>query len=232
PERIELIRTARRQDEGADGEGAREELERVGVVETETIAALELERELCGALPRLELAGAVLDVLDRRVVDVLAVGASVPRTRTELESRIVSPHVVAANEARLGIEVVADLQPFELHRITVAGVVELTAVAGVVACAESIGGGLRPVRVDREVLVKPECPVDAIRTIAAGADRGLGPVREQQPDAAPAQDVAFDANHAEVGRGSTKLLFLVAGLDVEDADAIGAGAAGQPAADV
>ena len=47
---------------GADGEGPRQDLERVGVVESEAIAALELERELRGAFARFELARAVLDV--------------------------------------------------------------------------------------------------------------------------------------------------------------------------
>src|SRR6185503_2755216 len=94
PKRVELIGTACRQDERADGEGPREELERVGVVETEAVAALELERELRRALARLEPAGAVLDVFDRCVVHVFANRAATAGTRTELEARIVAPHVV------------------------------------------------------------------------------------------------------------------------------------------
>src|SRR5215204_4024834 len=173
PKRVEVIGASRRQDERADEKGSREELERIGVIEAQAIAALELESKLRGALARFELAGAVFDVLDRRVVDILADGAASPWTRTELETRIVAPHVVAADEAGLGIEVVTDLQPFELHRIAIAGVIELAAVAGVVPRTESIGVGLRPIGVDREILVETECAVDTIRPIPAGAERGL-----------------------------------------------------------
>ncbi len=225
-ERVELVGSASGQDERADGEGPGQELERVREIQTEPIAALELERELRRALARLELAGAVFDVLDRRIVNVLTNRASVAGTGTELEPRIVATHIVATDEPDLGIEIVADLQAFELHCIAVAGVIELTAVAGAVACAESIGIGLRPIRVDREVLVEPERAVDAVRPISAWADRGLGAVCEQQPDAAPSQHVALDANDAEVGRRRAELFFLVAGLDVEDTDTVFAGATG------
>ena len=70
------------------------------------------------------------------------------------------------------------------------------------------------------------------RAIGAGPDRGLGSVGEEETDAAAAKHVAFDANHAEIGRRCVELLFLVAGLDVEHAETESAGAAGEPAADI
>ena len=119
-ERVELVAADRQNDAAADEEGRRQELERVRVVDAEAIGALELEREFRGALARLHAPCAVLDVFDRAVVDVLADGAPVSGAWAEPEARVIAHHVVTPQEAHLGIEVVANLQSFDLDHVAIA----------------------------------------------------------------------------------------------------------------
>ena len=57
-------------------------------------------------------------------------------------------------------------------------------------------------------------------------------VGEHRADRAAAQDVALDPQHGEIRRLGAASSVLVAGLDVDDADAVCADLAGEPAAGV
>ena len=109
-----------------------------------------------------------------------------------------SLEVVTAEEADLGIEVVADLQVLRARAVAIRHVVELRLVA-VVVSVQALGLRPRPVRADVDVLIEGERRVHAVGLIRPRRHRRHRTVREHRADRAAPQDVALDANDGEVG---------------------------------
>ena len=72
-------------------------------------------------------------VLEARLVAVFPDQTAVLRARAEARECVVAPEVVAAQEADLGIEVVLDNQTIDLQPVAIGVVVDLPAIAQVIA---------------------------------------------------------------------------------------------------
>ena len=118
-----------------------------------------------------------------------------------------------------------------LDAVAIRHPVELALIALVVA--GEIGGlGARVVAAEGDVLIEAKRRIDAVGLVVARrVRRQMVAIGEHRADGAAAQDVALDARDGEVRRRRRRRR-LVAGLDVEHADAPPADLAGQAAADV
>ena len=97
------------------------------------IAVLLLDAERPLQLARLEAVVVVGRVLEARLVAVFPDQTAVLRARAEARECVVAPEVLAAQEADLGIEVVLDNQTIDLQPVAIGVVVDLPAVAQVIA---------------------------------------------------------------------------------------------------
>ena len=86
---------------------------------------------------------------------------------------------------------------------------------------------LRPVGVDRHVLIEREGRVDTVGLVRPGAVCEGGAVGDDRADAAPAEQIALDARDREVRRHRAAHR-LVVGLDSDQAQADLADTTGQP----
>src|SRR5581483_10654057 len=114
---------------------------------------LEIDAELAFLLARLEAAGPVLDVRDRSRPRVLADDGVAARPRRESPVGVAAAHVGAPHVADARIESVADRQLLELQTISIAVVIELSAIARAVGSIRQARRAIvfraRPVGVDR-----------------------------------------------------------------------------------
>ena len=173
----------------------------------------------------LHLPRAVRDVVEAGAPGELPHRREAAGPRAELRVDVGAPEVVAAHEADLRVEVAADEQVVDEEAVAVALVGERGLVAPVVAVeAGRVRAGVVAVQV--HVVVERERPVDAVRLVRAGAAQRDRAVGEDGADAAPAQDVALHAEHAEVRGGGPG----VVGPDVDGPDAEVAHLAGQASA--
>src|SRR5262245_19369949 len=163
----------------------------------ELVAVLELDVELRLAIAGHAPAGAVVDIGERADPVQLADSLARSWTGAEPEQAEVLPHIRTPDEADFRTELIANHQAIELHAVAIAFVIELTAVAAVVA-VEPWRPCFRPIGVERQVVEEPERCVGSVRIVArtAGLDHRAAGVHDA--DAALAQHVPPHADDGEV----------------------------------
>ena len=109
-------------------------------------------------------------------------------SRTEPGCSKVAPESAAPQKAHLRIEVVADYRSIELEPIAVGAIVEVCAIADGVSCAV-LGSRVRSETAEADVRRHGEIGIETQDLIAAGAQSGVRPIREQRPNRAASQYV-------------------------------------------
>ena len=167
-------------------------------VKINLVAIFELGLETTLGDSGFELTGDGCDVVKAGTPRELAYGVKALWPGTVLRSRVGSAKIVAAHEADFRIEIVADEEMVELERIEVAVVGKGGLVAFIVT-HESRGLRLGVVPGEIDVVVERERGVEAVHLIAPRSFRGRGAASKDATDAAPAENVSFDAHHRKVG---------------------------------
>src|SRR5215510_8317386 len=171
------------------------------------------------------MASAVGDVVDRALIEELPHRREASCPRTEPPQCGAAAHVASTEETDLRIEIVADRDVFELRAVTVAVVIELTAVAEIVGPA-AVGLRTSPVRVDVQIVVKAERAIETVDAVGAAAALPDRPAGQQQADTAAPKQIAFETHDREI-RGPDSAVVLR--LHVDQAQAVPTDSARRPA---
>ena len=182
-------------------------------VRAQAVAVLEGGLKAPLENPGLELSRAVLDVVEAAAPGELTNSRKALRSRAELSGDEGAPEVVAPQEAHLGVEVPADEQMIDEQAVEVVLVGERRLIALRVA-RQARRARARVVAVEVDVVVEREGPIDSIRLVRAIARQRDRPVGEDRADPTPPENVALDAEHAEVGRDGAGARRVV-GLNVD-----------------
>ena len=168
-ERAEAVAADRNPDAVGDREGLSNQLVVACVRQRPRDRCSAARCERCPAA-RATRGGCVVGrVLEARLVAVFPDQSAVRRARAEARECEVAPEVVAAQEADLGIEVVLDNQTIDLQPVAIGVVVELPAIAQVIA-----------VQAGRPRLGDVACS-------ARGSDRSGTAPRRRRPHSIPAR---------------------------------------------